>query len=238
MEKIPTIRTEEDMKDEAVFELESPMRSILERILPRIEKGEYDLIIGIDASGRIPALITEKFINYVYGIKGLDIPKTRFVAGNIDKENSLKEISSWNPQKRVLIVEDVIESGESIESLCNALGQKNIAYDIVTMGGISMRDDVELFKKSSDTLKQKLGTDNIYVGQTGPMDISGRSDLSGVTKKGIGESFSQSNKKVGEEYGNTSPDVQEKINQARVDSDFVVSNLIDWYNQNKEVQDS
>ena len=70
------------------------------------------------------------------------------------------------------------------------------------------------------------------------MDISGRSDLSGVTKKGIGESFSQSNKKVGEEYGNTSPDVQEKINQARVDSDFVVSNLIDWYNQNKEVQDS
>ena len=61
--------------------LEKPMEVILEKILPDIENGRYDLIIGIDASGRLPTLATNKFIKYIYQEKGYELPKTIFMAG-------------------------------------------------------------------------------------------------------------------------------------------------------------
>jgi hypothetical protein len=38
-----------------------------------IERGDYDLIIGIDASGRIPTLISSKVIGYIYEKKVLSL---------------------------------------------------------------------------------------------------------------------------------------------------------------------
>lgn len=61
--------------------LEIPTTIILEKILGNIEKGEYNLIIGADASGRIPTLVFKKFIDYVYQKLGYPLAKTIFLAG-------------------------------------------------------------------------------------------------------------------------------------------------------------
>ena len=68
-------------KNSEIDRLEKPMRVILEKIIGNIERGGYNLIIGADASGRIPTLAFSKLINHVYQKFGYQLPKTIFLAG-------------------------------------------------------------------------------------------------------------------------------------------------------------
>ena len=65
-----------------VSDLEEPIKRILKDILPNIERGDYQLIVGDDASGRIPTLIIDRFIKKVYKKMGFDTPQTIFFAGS------------------------------------------------------------------------------------------------------------------------------------------------------------
>lgn len=77
-EKIQTTEIDQDRDQdrrevvfEEVAELELPNKIIIEKIQSRIEAGEYGLIIGDDASGRIPTLILGNFIKKISEQKGL-----------------------------------------------------------------------------------------------------------------------------------------------------------------------
>jgi len=53
---------------------------ILEQARESIDKGEYNILIGDDASGRVPTLIFRRVLQDVYKEKGYDAPKTLFFA--------------------------------------------------------------------------------------------------------------------------------------------------------------
>lgn len=208
-----------------VTELERPLQILLKEMLGNIEKGEYDLIIGIDSSGRIPTLIVSKFIRHIYSNKGLPPQDTRFVAGNISKENAEEKIKEWNPQKKVLIIEDTISTGDSIRFLCQALRELKISFDIATVGNLGVYSDTS---ELTERLKDTLGVKHIYFGTAKSPNIYTRRYLSGVQKE-HGDTFSRRYKKIKRENDNMPLHVQETINQARADADIVADHLIDWY---------
>lgn len=67
----------------AVSELESPLKEIILGIKERIDRGDYSLIIGDDASGRIPALILGRFIQDISKDNGHKVPRIVFIPGKI-----------------------------------------------------------------------------------------------------------------------------------------------------------
>lgn len=75
---------------EIVSALYEPMKRMLESVLEKIQNGEFQILIGEDASGRIPALIVRKFIDRVY--KGKQLPKiqTRFIAGTTTRDEGME----------------------------------------------------------------------------------------------------------------------------------------------------
>lgn len=218
----PTI-DEREIRHKEIADLEVPIKKIFKEILPNFERGDYDLIIGIDASGRTPALIMDKLMNYVYAQKGNSFI-TRFLAGKGSEDGANSQINEWNPQKKVLIVEDTILSGSSIIFLTNVLREKEIAFDIVAISGYG---STGITSQRSD-----LGAGHIYIGTSDKVDIYGERRLSGV-RKFIGETFSEPYKKWLNEGGANPSYIQEAINEARSDADIVADHLIDWYEAQK-----
>lgn len=66
---------------EIVGALHEPIKKMLEPVLENIKNSDYQLLIGDDASGRIPTLIVRKFINDAYKHASQPSIPTRFIAG-------------------------------------------------------------------------------------------------------------------------------------------------------------
>ena len=139
----PTIekRQESEKKVELkeVAELEEPVKKIIEKVRNRIEHGDYGLIIGDDASGRIPALILGSFIQKVSEQKGLRRPNIIFIPGKLEMESwpgkmlsSVKlnqkqseELDEYmsshgaSKEKKILIVTDTRSSRQEIQESIN-----------------------------------------------------------------------------------------------------------------------
>lgn len=201
------------------------MLKIFEQIVGKLEGGEYDLIIGVDASGRIPTFIMDKLVNYIYTKKGHDYHQTRFFAGSGIIDSAAEQIRQWNPRKKVLIVEDTIVTGNSIKFLTSALKEINTHFDIIAVSS----------SRYPEKLVSEFGADNVYLGGEGDdyTSIYARRNLSGVIKKRGEGGFAKPYKRVMEKHTDTSPKIQEDINEARADADIVVNNLIDWYESQK-----
>src|SRR3989344_7993797 len=137
-EKIPTTRPNQEKQDvreiifEEVAELELPIKTIIEKIKSRIENGEYGLIIGDDASGRIPTLILGNFIKKVSEQVGLAKPNIIFIPGRLrarilGRDKDTKELEEHvgsfgaSKDKRVLIITDTVLTGNSLKTLVTVL---------------------------------------------------------------------------------------------------------------------
>lgn len=70
-----------EIKYEEIANLREPLEIILWQLRRRIEQGSFRVLIGDDASGRIPTLILRKFIQQRYKELGFDLPQTFFLAG-------------------------------------------------------------------------------------------------------------------------------------------------------------
>lgn len=223
-----------DFYNSEIAELEQPIKTVLKEMLELVERGKYDLIIGIDSSGRIPALIVKKFIDYVYSKKGIGLSNIRFLAGNVSRENVEKQVQTWNLQKRVLIIEDTIATGDSIKFLCQALREYGIFFDVATVGTLGVYSDTS---EVQEEIKEKLGVENIFFGIVGEPHIYSTRHLSGVIKEGSGETFSRPYTKSDDEYGDDSLlDIGESKKQARADVGIVAQHLISWYESQKQEQ--
>ncbi|MDO8600884.1 MAG: hypothetical protein Q7R73_04775 [bacterium] len=72
---------ENSIEHEEILELREPIEKILTALKDSIEKGEYQLVIGDDKSGRIPTFILHKVIGALYEKHDHPRPRTRFFAG-------------------------------------------------------------------------------------------------------------------------------------------------------------
>lgn len=191
--------------ENVIFDTKERVRSVLREIKEDVEAGKYGMVLGIDASGRVPALLLANTIKYQTEIE------TRFVAGaNIDRDEYKKRISELTDvfttkeflgnlnDKEVLIIDDIIASGRSLELVCTALKELGIPYQVVALG-------FENTTHSISDLEDLLGS-KIIIGKTGtPLDdlypeIYGKHQMSGV-KKGVGV-HSESISKIGERLSN------------------------------------
>lgn len=174
----------------SVSELREPIRNMITPVLEHMKGGEYGLLIGDDASGRIPTLIVRKIMNALYQKKGLPPIPTRFIAGT----RSYKEGSEHTEQKqakvseyvretlnsiftptRVLIVTDTIKTGSSLVPLTSALRESGVAYDICSVGFAGDPGD-------KPELARRLG-DWVNYGMDDQPEIYAKHHISGVQKK-------------------------------------------------------
>jgi hypothetical protein len=172
-----------------IEELREPIQKLYCKLRKHIYNGRYYLIIGDDASGRIPALVFYHIIKAAHLRNGHNIPRIIFFAGkNEEGELGGKKLRAitkyiqqtiWGIQKtrrtskRVLIVTDTIHTGISLSAITNALKENSLRFEIATIGLCGM--------KPIYYLNNMLGG-KILFGSIGTPSIYSKPSLSGVTK--------------------------------------------------------
>ncbi len=217
----------EEVSEKEREELREPVRKILEQIRPQIESGTYRVIIGDDASGRIPMRIIGDVIKMAYADRGFPSPKIHFVAlhrsadfGTDPKRESLygpkvfairqelEEEGAQNP--KALLVTDSIYTGSSLDPLVEDLEGESIDFDVVAVG-------------NNGKIKERWGK-TIISGMDGKPAIYGK-EYSGVTKT-HGEVFAHPMTE-----GVANPEeklaLQKKINQSREHASRMAKELYD-----------
>lgn len=154
-EKAHNARRVKERAEWIVEDLREPVENILVELLPDIEAGSYSTIIGDDASGRVPTIILAHVIKSIYEMKGYEPPIVRFLAGStgllreqngtelaVTHTKELKEqvekiqdtVKQHSEPKKALIVTDIIDTGESVQTLLSALKRNNWDADVATIG--------------------------------------------------------------------------------------------------------
>ena len=150
--EFPIIKPEQangEIQPEEIAELEKPIKTIIEKIRDRIENGEYGLIIGDDASGRIPTIILGNFIRDISKIRGHYQPNIIFIPGKLEKDWGWNKKKQTQQQKKfeqhfsksgamlckkILIITDTVFSGESLKILANLIRKAGYFLEIATIG--------------------------------------------------------------------------------------------------------
>ncbi len=198
-EKVTEIR-------ETIKGLEEPMKKMIEPVLENIKNGDYQLLIGDDASGRIPALIMRKFINKAYEQAHQPPITTSFIAGFGGVTDADKVSSSYHPHhlkwlllikhlrekkkksssdiSQALIITEYVNSGISFEPLIDGLKRSNITPTMLTVAlqGYDMLD--EYSKSREERMGKILKLDQFYAGDVveRPPALYSKKQMSGVTK--------------------------------------------------------
>ncbi|MEX2090670.1 MAG: hypothetical protein WD989_00875 [Candidatus Paceibacterota bacterium] len=245
------VEAEKEIRLEEVAELEKPIKKIIEKIKDRIENGEYGLIIGDDASGRIPARILGDFIREISKIKGLYQPNTIFIPSKLqkggwffkEKENQQdkfeQHISKFGavPNKKILIITDTVFSGESLKVLTSLIRNAGYDLDIATIGqefdGPLGRPDAfpEENLRGAQIISGEFEMSEEQKQKTGwahTPKIYANKKMSGVFKSGF-----KSRKLADSNYTSDleRDQIQYSIEQSRVDAKKMTNRLVDWYLQ-------
>jgi hypothetical protein len=135
-----------------VRQLSVPVQRIMEKLSPVLESGEIQLIIGDDASGRIPTAIFRKIFDMAYKERGFITPETRFIAGSAflqgeDKEEKKKKITEYfkrvksDVEKKfgrtlgkAIIVTDTVVTGVSLDPMIEVLHEMGVQTTIASIG--------------------------------------------------------------------------------------------------------
>jgi hypothetical protein len=155
---------------EAIEALEQPLLEMLEgELLEKLKSGYYQLIIGEDASGRIPALIVADVAKRLAKAEDNKPPKIMFMAGSrkyADKKEKqsrtrqeLKRVLAKtglesNQMTNALIVTEYVASGHSPRPIIWALEDLGFKVDLATMSSIN----------NDGQAVSNLGVNNYYTG--------------------------------------------------------------------------
>lgn len=218
--------------------MREPIENILLALKDTIEKGEYQLIIGDDASGRIPTLVFHKILTALYQKYHYPKPHTRFFAGESYnfgqkkfeeemvgqiKQRLLEYIREYGEPKRVLVVTEAIVQGRRLHAPALALKKAGLPFDIATIGLVSVED-----KK---VLEDKLGA-KIFEGMNKNPMIYNAKKLSGVEKD-----YSRQEDLRPMLYTKPVKGSGERKNEARKDTKILAEELIEWYGKNVAVKE-
>ena len=93
---------------------------IISRLANKIKQSKeiFDIILGIDTGGDVPAFLLSKFLN---------IPRRM-----ISKDIPIKSLKKYRAQK-VLFVDDLLDSGYTFEQIQNTAQRAGITYKIATL---------------------------------------------------------------------------------------------------------
>jgi len=189
-------KDDKEIRFEAIAELERP----LERILERIGSENFDLIIGDDASDRIPTLILSKFFGAKAEKENKKTPQTIFIAGGTrglgekNKETTMSEkkerithflnekVDTTSKYCRVLIVTDTIDTGATLQPVIMALKEYVFHIHVAAVALLGEGMDLESAEKAKKELGEKFGIDITY-GTIETPAIWSRNQLSGVKRK-------------------------------------------------------
>ncbi|HEY4478308.1 MAG TPA: hypothetical protein VI775_00495 [Candidatus Paceibacterota bacterium] len=239
-EQIEQLMPEKEIRHVEVAELEMSSKKIIEQIQDRIEREEYGIIIGDDASGRIPTLIIGGLIRKVMKIEGKLVPNITFVPGKIDiLLNPIDEFREfinkfgYKDGKKVLIITDTVLSGESLRTIIKCLRKMSIEVDVATIG---LEDG--LYYDDTHHAGSVMGVDlfsggyvNVNnVGLKHTPRIYDNKDMSGVYKL---ENKAQSSRRLKDRVFDSSEGdrVQALIGEARKDVEILVDKLFKWYQE-------
>jgi len=176
-----------------MYDLKERIKPIVETLKEGIENDQYGMVLGVDASGRVPALVLARLIQYKRNIE------IRFVTGNknVDNEDSLvrldelkghfstEEFRGQLGDREVLIVDDIIASGFSLELICRALKEVSLRYKV-----IGLAHEKSKTSASKEAVMERLEAD-ILIGGEGDQfsgeypEIYGKHQMAGI-KKGVG----------------------------------------------------
>ena len=166
--------------------------------MPALKEHKYNIVIGDDASGRVPTLVLSGLIREINQQDNLEPPKVLFfAAGRRDSKRIEKKVKRGitehllglekkgeiNPEKsRALIVTEHMDTGKSLEYLTEAVKAAGLSCDAASL---TSESDIEDYKFNKS---KKLQGSKLYTGkQIGVPPFYGKSrKFSGVLKqKGI-----------------------------------------------------
>jgi len=209
-------------RQEVLSEIRSVARHVkilLHQMREQVDRGEYQLLIGDDASGRISTLFFGRILENLYKEKGYQPPEVRFFAGSHwddseelhqERVGRLKELVG--KYRRALVVTDTIQSGQALFGITKALRELDIPYDIAAEGMLGSKNELE----------QKLGGKIFYATKQLPL-IHRQPHLSGVEKEKGSLHAKRAN-------------LPERIyiERSRENVRTLSEDLTQWYKENKE----
>jgi uncharacterized protein YihD (DUF1040 family) len=225
------------VSDPEIAQLEDGVYNILSRIKTRIDAGEYKLVVGCDASGRIPTLIVERVLKELYRRKGGGPLETRFYAGAYSyitdekRHEKLKKIfdsvagALKEHPGRVLVVTEAVLTGTSLVPILQVLKHLRASFDVATTSSRNNMRAGAGERNYSNPLFEYMDPNNIITGEAKYAGITHNANISGVVKD-YEDAFSRSYK---EEYkGDPAAQrrIQQGVNNSRSDVDAVVHNLL------------
>lgn len=205
LEKIPYFgkeksSTETGYKHEEIESIRKPFFSLVEKLKEDIDAETYDVLIGDDASGRIPTvalrnLMAERMRQAHPDMspeEDREMLKTYFIAGGAIDTNTAKLEEFFAKIKptvknRVLFVTEYIASGESVRRIGEMLEEKNIPFDIATLGFAIDERNERAEKDKFFLVRHKIFTGE-YTGPKTAPKIYAEYKLAGVKKVPFQES--------------------------------------------------
>jgi len=180
--------------DPLIESLAEPIRKIIDKVRNDLDSGQFSVIIGEDASGRLPALIFKDIVDFFNSECGEEKSKIYFLAGSKDlsfeqSEKKIQQIIEFLKSKnlpsavagkKVLIVTDQVSTGQSLTPLIRAFESMGIDYEIAALHVLQIVDSIAEVD-TLDDLQRKFG-DKLHWGITGETPIFNRRDLGGVIK--------------------------------------------------------
>lgn len=176
---------------EQIKALELSAVSLVSQLKEKIDGDEYDMLIGDDASGRIPTLVLRSVINErKRHLRADKSPKeneiaTKFIAGGqTRKVNNTEEVVKFlekiksQIKKKALLVTEYMNSGKGMDKMAEAFNRTGIDFDVATFASFK---DPDFYQKNCDNLSGH----EIFAGGKGfehVMSIYGKNGLAGVEK--------------------------------------------------------
>jgi len=222
-----------------IEQLRLPLQTVLEGLRPRIDNGDYRVVIGEDVSGRIPALIVWRVLSSLAHQRGEVKPGILFIGTfhYIDPkiaQDQIQQVSDFlgnyytsrtygvldaNIARTLIVTEDIVQ-GIGLNPIAAGLREQRLPYDIAS---VNVRASSNI-----DSLQMKLGATIVAGGREDEIpNIHDNKPLSGVRKR-RGALFGQRLDRIG--FG-----PQEIINSARYDVARLSRELVDWYTRPKRL---
>ena len=220
-----------EIKIPEIAELRKPMQQLLLQLRKSIEKGEYAVILGDDASGRIPTLLFRKVLNALYTERRFEVPKTLFFAGvrfdTMPRQRQVKmaqdftdylvkeNVKGLTENRKALVVTDTISSGQTLKNFMQVLRELGIHYNIATIGRLYGRTE----RLGGKIASAQKAIPSIYG--------YGQHKYGGVEKDRDNPSL------FAKRMSGSTPYEVQKLSrarsQARKDVDILARQLVEWY---------
>ncbi len=172
-----------------------PAERLIEQLDENIQKGVYSHVIGLDSSGRIPALILGGYISEVHKKNGMPPPVRLFGTPHYTETSSpqLAELFAHATElrmqgKKVLVVDDTFAGGNSMKEATRALRRHGVRFDIAIFLAVNQDStNIEQFKEALYADAFHVGDDRVIADGgiddfVTPVPILKNKDMNGVTR--------------------------------------------------------